>query len=186
MPGTHSYADVVSQRKNKVVVFGDSIIRRINRKEFNQHLKSSRAYIKYFPGATADEIDCYTEPTIKKMKPDTVILHVGTNDIRRRGGENKAALIADDIIKVGLNCKARGVKNIVISSITCRRNEYENKLIADVNNRVKSYCEAENFVFIHNASITQSQLWDDGLHLNDEGVAVLANTFINFLNYYKF
>ena len=56
VPGNKSYADVAMSRKTKngiiqkVIVFGDSIIRGIRVREFNQQVKNGYAKFKSFPG----------------------------------------------------------------------------------------------------------------------------------------
>ena len=48
----------------KVIVFGDSIIRGLRVREFNQQVKNSYAKFKFFPGCNSKEMLHYIEPTL--------------------------------------------------------------------------------------------------------------------------
>ena len=71
VPGNKSYADVAMSRKTKngftkkVIVFGDSIIRGIRVREFNQQVKNGYAKFKSFPGCNSKEMLHYIEPTLE-------------------------------------------------------------------------------------------------------------------------
>ena len=58
VPGNKSYADVAMSRKTKngitkkVIVFGDSIIRGLRERDFNQQVKNGDAKFKSFPGTS--------------------------------------------------------------------------------------------------------------------------------------
>ena len=62
VPGNKSYADVAMSRKTKngitkkVIVFGDSIIRGIRVRDFNQQVKNGYAKFKSFPGCNSKEM----------------------------------------------------------------------------------------------------------------------------------
>ena len=56
------------------------------------------------------------------------------------------------------------------------------KKAKETNGIVKDMCVRENFNFISNDSIREEHLWNDGLHLLDEGTTLLANNIINSLN----
>ena len=64
----------------KMIVFGDSIIRGIRVRDFNQQAKNGYAKFKYFPGCNSKEMVHYIEPTSETSFYDSVIFHVGVND----------------------------------------------------------------------------------------------------------
>ena len=43
-------------------------------------------------------------------------------------------------------------------------------------------CRKHNFIFICNENIRKENLWKDSLPLNDSGMEILADNFINMLN----
>ena len=62
----------------KVIVFGDSIIRGIRLREFNQQVKNGYAKFKSFPGCNSQKMLYYIEPTLETCFYDSAILHVGS------------------------------------------------------------------------------------------------------------
>ena len=49
----------------------------------NEVYRDNSVKIRYHPGATTDDIIDYVRPTARK-KPDTIIIHTGTNDIQNK------------------------------------------------------------------------------------------------------
>jgi len=106
-------------KQNKIFLFGDSHLKRINKSLFNNSLKSSnKAYIKNFDGATAKRLDHFVIPFLEEENPDIALIHIGTNNI------NPYTLhsldinnLANQIIAIGDKCKNYGVKEVVISSV---------------------------------------------------------------------
>ena len=78
-------------------------------------------------------------------------------------------------------CRTNDVNDIYVSGITCRR-KYERK-ISDINNILFDNQEMNGFIYIDNNDIHYHHIWKDGVHLNNEGIVVLANNFIKALNY---
>ena len=61
---------------------------------------------KNFDGATAKRLGHHGLPILKKDKPDSVLIHIGTNDVNNH---NLYAVspekLASDIIEIGRTCK---------------------------------------------------------------------------------
>ena len=72
-----------AKRKNRsITVLGDSMIKNIEAHKMKQCMKPrEKVYIKTFSGATVADMYDYSKPT-KKHKPDVIILHAGTNDLK--------------------------------------------------------------------------------------------------------
>ena len=49
-----------------------------------------------------------------------------------------------------------------------------------VNNILKRVCKLNGLGFIDNSNICAETLFEDGLHLNDDGKVILANNFVCF------
>ena len=65
--------------------------------------------------------------TKKKMDtPDIAVIHGGYNDISPRQNQEKLAEkeIAKKIISISSDCRDKGVNEIIISSLICRKGEY--------------------------------------------------------------
>ena len=83
VPGNKSYTDIVMPRNTKngitkkMIFFlgGDSIIRGIRVRNFNQQVKNGYAKFKTFPGCNSKEMLHYIEPTLAPDFYDTAIVH---------------------------------------------------------------------------------------------------------------
>ena len=65
-------------------VLGDSILKDVKgykMKSATNH--QANIYVKSFTGATVDDMDSYVLPS-KKFNPDIVVLHFGTNDLKKK------------------------------------------------------------------------------------------------------
>ena len=123
VPGNRSYASTTKYGK-KAVVIGDSHLRRVNKKLFNDALHYCKGNIKYFSGAKSAELEHYIKPTLMNTKPDAVVIHIGTNDIDFRNVNNELLVknTADNIIKIANLFKEYGVNEIIISFILPKKN----------------------------------------------------------------
>ena len=80
IPGNSNYASI-SKSGCKILVVGDSHVKRIRRIDFNKELRHSEAYVRLLSGATSKQLDHYVIPSLLDDKTDAFIMHVGTNDI---------------------------------------------------------------------------------------------------------
>ena len=71
-------------------------------------------FVPTFPRATTDDMESYIVLTLKR-EPDALIMHCGTNDLRKDDPET----IAKKITEIALKSK-RTVKIIAVSSILAR------------------------------------------------------------------
>ena len=116
------------------------------------------------------------QPTLHK-KPKLVVLHVGTNDL-----QNKEPKELADGMK--LLCQCIVTKNptteIAISEIVRRQDSVENNKIHETNALLSNLCEKANWNFIRHDNIDTKHLNGSGLHLNRQGIAILAKNYIDF------
>ena len=181
VPGRRTYAETLEYGK-KVVIFGDSRMKRIDRKKLNQNI-NGKAVMKNFHGVTLEELEYYVYPTIKKEKPDRVIVHVGSNNVNFYNVENSSAEeVAERILKVGEICKFHGVEDVAISSVLIKKNLVLGKFVRNVNIILEKLCHDRNFEFINNDNIYSTLVSDDGVHLTRPGSSVLLENFIYFVN----
>ena len=134
---------------------------------------------KCFSGANTKQLNYYIVPTLVDETPQTVVIHIGSNDIT----ESKIKQInlddlAQKIIDIGLKCRSYGVRNIAISSILLRSSIRLNQIILKVNNILKMLCATNDFNFICDDEIGRK----DGLHLTNDETAMLADNFTKYLN----
>ena len=88
------------------------------------------AVVKPLSGASSRQLDHYIIPNLLDVKPDVVLLHIGTNYILSNANDTK---LANNIINTGLNCKNHGVSKVFISSILVKKNPKLNPVIRRAN-----------------------------------------------------
>ena len=77
-------------------------------------------------------------------------------------------------------CKGERIPNVFVSSITYRP-QYQSK-INKINELLQDNAGIFKYQFIDNTSICKEHLKKDGVHLNKEGICILANNFLAHLN----
>ena len=146
--------------------------------------KTSRDYIilvKPFPGARTKAMKHYVSPDLEK-KPDLVILHTGTNDLKYDSSPEE---IANEITSLALSVKEKG-HQIAVSGILPRGDRFSKKA-KGVNDCLEIKCKDHNIDFISHKNInTRSHLHQDRLHPNRKGQYMMGNNFSTFINNFYF
>ena len=178
-PGNQTYANAVASEKKKTCIIGDSHLARITKRSFRTGEERNFVIFKCFRGANTKQLHYYVVPTLVDEKPESIILHIGSNDITKTNYDNVTAKdLGQQIVSIPKKCRSFGVNNIAVSSILIRKNMSINKIIKKVNEEISSMCAANGFHFICNDMIDVNMIWKDGLHLTDNGTKVLANIFL--------
>lgn len=158
----HAKRDTARQR---TLILGDSMIK---------HVKAKGCRVLTFPGIRMKQLRAKIAnfPEEEKRGVNTVILHVGTNDIHN-------ALAADDILGETLNL-IRDTKKyfpgsiIVVNSIISRRDKSKH-FVNTVNNNTRWACLDRGAIFNNVSSyITDNCLGRDGLHVNRRGTFLIS------------
>ena len=161
------------------------------RKNVLGHHEDRTIAIDKFPGAHANKIKHCFKFSAKELKPDTLVVVAGANDISYdfRNGTANARNIANRIIDIGKEAANANVKNIYVLGIIQRRDFRVKTLITQTNLELRSLCDQAGFIFIDTSEIYVDDLDRDGLHLNPTGTRKLmhiilkCNTFYNpYLN----
>ena len=104
------------------------------------------------------------------------------NDLLRNKNQSKAV---DELIinpkKTATKCVSFGVSQIIGSGIAYNK-KVANSFVDEVNSKIISMCEHNILGYINNGNISNIHLFDDGLHLLESGMCILANNFICRLN----
>ena len=171
MPGNAKYIDAVRFRR-KTVILGTSMIKGIQMKGSNSYVKNGYSKLRPFPGATVKQLQHYATLSLLDETPNQVILHGGCNDVSNRNASpEQIANYIKDLVEV---CRGFGMNEIFVSSLICRKNNYLNEKVARINFLLNLICTEKGFVFIDNRNINIDDLWEDGLHLIEQGKAKLA------------
>ena len=116
-------------------------------------------------------------PPLQHTAYDSVIIHAGTNDLN----ESKP----EDVIKGLTEMAGEAIKNrpsikVSVSGLISQRDENANEKIRHINHTIKAFCVSRGWLFIDNARIKVEHLKNKnkGIHLNGDGVKILASNFI--------
>ena len=182
LPGNTSYSGITQSGKT-AYIFGTSMVSNVKAKKLNNKVRGASARIRDFRDATIKHLKYHVLRSLVDGTPDIEVIHGGCNNL---GYENKEAFSTDDIVnailEIGKLCQSRGVNDIFISSLICRKNNFQNNKVHTINNLLRSACDLLGFHFIDNSSIARNHLAGDGIHLNYAGTKVLLKNRAFCLN----
>lgn len=161
--------------KKQAVIIGDSILNGVNERGIKS--KNFSVSIQPYSGANSNDIVDYIKPIIRKS-PDNIIIHMGTNDLKKNINTiENLEKICDYSKNNSKNTK------IVISTLTIRADDKElGKKAKELNVSLEKFAEKSGFEIINNNNIDESCLSKKKLHLNQKGKSYLANNYMKFLN----
>lgn len=189
VPGELPFSDAVKSKNNgpTIKIFSDSIAKGIRMREFNANVKSGTARIHCFPGATSTQILHYLDVNLDSST-DTVILHVGINDLLQDMANNNNNITISNIENFMKNielmvqkCRSFGVKRVFFSGIVITK-RISCPSLEEIHEQLVSLCKKLEIVYIDNRNIFGIHLFKDGLHLLESGKQMLAKNFIFNLN----
>ena len=83
-------------------------------------MRDTHAVIKNFDGATTKRLVHHVLPKMKEDKPDSVLIHIGTNDINNHKLYTVSPEKLASDIDIGRTCKSFKLKEVFMSSILCQ------------------------------------------------------------------
>ena len=186
VPENYSYANAISgktqtKNKDKIIVFGESILKGIKIAKFNQLLQNGEAKFQIFPVANSRKLLHYIDPTLEEENFKSAVIHVGTNDVNNGRDSRDGDALIENIKNIALKCISYGICKVSISSI-CYNTRTSNDYLQEINRKIDGICRENNFNFIDNSNITEKHLFKDGLHLLYPGKVIVANNIINRIN----
>ena len=114
----------------------------------------------------------YEKNILKEDKPDSVLIHIDTNDVNNHKlYAISPEKLASDIIEIGRSCKSFNVKEEFKSSVLCRNDVILSNQINRTNELLNKLCKENDFNYISNSNITPSHYSKDGIRLNDIGLS---------------
>ena len=140
---------------------------------------NSKVQVSGFPGYTTNDMADYIRPIVRR-KPDSIIIHVGTNSLRN---SNSWRECADEIVDIGRMVDQAGI-SVAISSLTTRADDNElAKRVKEVDKILRKFCRQNKWGFIdHNNITTDQHLNRSRLHLNRSGTSLLSQNFNSYIN----
>ena len=159
--------------RKKVIILGDSLLNDINENGLSKRLK-----VVNKPGTTSERLLLQNLDNLIKYQPESVIIHVGTNDLTN--GTNMLNN-AKKIVKE-LTTKLPKVKIAFSELITRKDKKNLDKNVTETNKRLKNYCRQKDIGYIDNSNITEDSLGIKKLHLNRKGNSFFAKNLLKYLN----
>ena len=134
--------------------------------------------IKTFPGAGIDDMFHYVRPTVS-TRPDEIILHIGTNDLKNKSPET----FARSVVNLGNSIKRENNEiKLTLSSIINRSDDaFLEEKVKQYNELLVDLCSTNKWDLIDNNNINHSHLNNYGLHLNRKGTGALAKNIKHYL-----
>ena len=126
-------------------------------------------------GAKITAIKDQLIPALQHIAYDSVIIHAGKNDLNESQPEDVIkglTEMAEEAIKIRPSIK------VSVSGLISQRDENTNEKIMHINHTMKDVCASRGWLFIDNARIKVEHLKNKGIHLNGDGVKILASNFI--------
>ena len=132
--------------------------------------------VKNHSGSTMEDIYDFIKPEARK-KPDIIIVHAETNDIRNNTKSFENYKNITDTIKSRLpNCK------YAISNVVMRKDKPDiEKKVIEFNSRLSKFCSKNKIDIRENENLDGNCLSFKKIHLNKKGNSCLANNFLDFL-----
>jgi len=127
-----------------------------------------RVVVKSFSGATTVCMTDYIKSSLKH-KPDTIILHCGTNNLKTKDSKTICSNILDLAKFMTSSNEDTG---IIVSGIVPRDDELNPKAM-EVNKMLMTACNERNIGFINNNNI------DPRSHLNKSRLHLIAKVLQN-------
>ena len=177
-----SNPNTLHKKRPCTIIVGDSTVKHLHGKSIaNKTSRDNIILVKPFPGARTKAMKHYVSPDLEK-KPDLVILHTGTNDLKSDSSPDE---IANEITSLALSVKEKG-HQIAVSGILPRGDRFSKKA-KDVNDCLEIQCKEHNIDVISHENInTRSHLNQDRLHPNRKGQYMMGNNFSTFINNFYF
>ena len=117
--------------------------------------------------------------SIAQRKPDTLIIHTGTNDLTN--GVNTMKKVRKLVKVVREIDESEKIKIGFFSVIYRKDKDLENER-NEVSVKLKNYCEGKGFVFIENDNINEPGLNNSKLHLNKTGTNIATQNITRSFN----
>lgn len=169
--------NIKPNQTKKVLVIGDSMVKHIDNQKVERAARG-KAVCHSYSGATVDQLKQKIQSDwCEEQDYDSVVVHVGTNDLVHKQPEE----VAKEMERLIDDIKPHA-KKIALSSVVRR---YDGKVQTSKINRYNSLlhdlCFSHSITFIDNDCIGQSLLNRSNLHLNRNGDRVLGSAFCTYL-----
>lgn len=166
---------IKSKFTRPILVIGSSLTRGLLQE------MDPKAEVCCFPGITTEQLArkiSLTQLPPGARGPDTVILHVGGNNLSN--GQHLDDALGDHWYLVSQAKAAFPQSRIIVSGILHRR-QLPKHIVKRMNFSLKWLCKCNGTTFVDFSSAISGRMYkNDGVHLNPYGTATLSKLFRNF------
>ena len=131
------------------------------------------------PGASTHDLIDYVKLAMRK-KPNTMVIHTGTNDIQQKINTTK---MVKKLVKVMKEIDSEKETKIIFSGLIQRDDHDFRDQIEEVNGKLERYCESKGYRFVENSNIDGGFLNCSKLDRNQKGAALFSRNIANVLKY---
>ena len=164
-------------KKKLVFIAGDSIIQHVQ--GWDLSMNDKHVAVKSFSGARIADMDDHLRPLLRK-KPDEIILHVGTSNIRNESPRSAAEGIVNLVTQIQHDSPTT---HLAISPLLPRSDNLDfNDKIREANKILKSFCSSWGLTLLRINKIDLTCSNHRGVHLNRKGSSLLLNCYADYLN----
>ena len=111
-------------KQHKTIVVSDSMVKNVKAWKLKEQCeKNEHIYVYDFPGATIKDMASYSITLVEK-KPDTIIIHCGTDDLNKTG--QSEVMIASEIVSLAKSIGSNGI-DVCVSGLITRGDILEQK-----------------------------------------------------------
>ena len=154
------------REKTQVLIAGDSQLRRLDASRLSNDYRE--VDIKCKPGMKIEQ----TTKEVSKTNQDIIIILAATNNIAAKTPEQLSKDVINQLKQVQKN---NPEARIVFSSVIRRRDDPAlNVKVTKLNKLLEDETVLNGFDMIDKSNVMFSNLWTDGLHINDGGVRKLS------------
>ena len=90
--------------------------------------------------------------------------------------------MTDEIINIGKICRQYSVKDVIFFYILVKNSNKLSKIISQVNETVTKKCQENGVYFASNGNSLWKHLFNDSVHLADEGTNVFAGNILDYIS----
>ena len=163
-------------QKLNVLVVGDSQLRHVKGEKLENDHRTVE--VRFKPGMKIEEIK---NKVGGSDNSDVIIVHAGTNNVKDKSPSDLAEVIVNSMELVQ---KKNPSARVAYSSIFKRKDDQTlNVKARKVNELLSEELSIRGIDFISNDNIIYSNLWKDGLHVNDGGVRKFSGNLSKFIKY---
>ena len=159
-----------------ITIQGDSMIKDLKHRNFQNKFPSHRFYVKSYAGATKADMSHYIQPSVKHL-PDLLVVHCETNSLK----EQKCVKDIANEIAILACCPKHTNNNVIVLSIIYREDKLKTKA-AEVNVFLQQICQELDIGYHGNSNIVCEHLTFTsrflGLHLTKVGSDILFNDLV--------